>query len=236
MKTKLLLTIIAATALTLCVSAQNAEQILARYEQATGLNKVDLKSRDLSMMLDLNIEAQGMAMPMKYTVKGTDKFRAEMEAMGQKILIVRNGDKGWMSMGGQVQPMSIQQLQQQSSQANVLESMKIDRAKYTVAYVKEEKEGATTYDVITITAIDKNDPVGTQTLFFDRANGLLTKAKGSVGGADFSMTLESYKDFAGVKLPSVLSTLVGGKVAAKVTINSMELDYPTAEWMFAEPK
>lgn len=232
MKKNLLL--IAAFAVFGCLSAmaQDADKVIAKFEQATGINNIDMKSADASMQMDMVVEAQGAKIPMNIIMQGKDKFRIEMEAMGQKMLMVRNGDKGWMSMAGNVQPLPKEALEQQAQQSDVLGSMKIDREKYEITYVGAEGD----FEILKITPKDPNDKVGAQTVYFDKTTGLMTRALAKAQGVDMEILMSDYKEMSGVKIPTVLTTSMGGKLAAKVIVNDLKLDYPTAPWMFAELK
>lgn len=231
MKKLLFFCAFALVALSSC--AQDVEAIMSRYEKVTGLDKI-VKSKDISLLTEMTIEAQSMKIPVKAIMQG-DKMRLEMEAMGMKMLMVRNGDKGWMSAGGQVQALPKEAIEQQAKQGDVLANMSWDKTKYDFAYIGEEKSGELTLQKVEATDKDPNAEIKKMTLYFDKATGLVKTAKGSQGGAEVEVSFDEYKDFNGLKLPAVMDTKMAGKSAAKITITNMELDYPTAEWMFVEP-
>ena len=69
-----------------------------------------------TMYAEMEISVMGMNMPMKLWSQNPDKMRIEQSAMGQEIIVVNNGNKGWMKMGGNVQEIPEEQLAQSKAQ------------------------------------------------------------------------------------------------------------------------
>ncbi|MEG2479715.1 MAG: hypothetical protein RSA50_05540, partial [Mucinivorans sp.] len=100
------------------VVAQTPTQIIARYDQVTGLGDIG-NTKYNNLMFDVTVESQGMKIPMKIISSTNDRMRIEMQQMGMQMLVIINGNKGWISAAGQVQPLPAEALKQQTSQGNV---------------------------------------------------------------------------------------------------------------------
>ena len=219
------------------VSAQSAASVIERYNKATGVGSVDVSKSN--MMMKMTITNMGMKMP--YTIvmaNPTHRMRMEMEANGQKILIVVSGDKGWMSMPGiGVQPLPAEQIKQFQGQVNLLSNMKWDNGSFDFELLPQVTENGKKYDVVRAKS-KKADAAGKdQTLYFDNATGLGAFVETEAApGQIVRVLFGNYKTAGKLKYPSELKTLVGGKETTTITLDALELDYPIKDEMFAEPK
>ena len=50
------------------------------------------------------------------------------------------------------------------------------------------------------------------------------------------MAFEGYKTSGGMKYPSMIKTLVGGNMTSSVSIDTIGVDYPVNDAMFARPQ
>lgn len=214
--------------------AQDGASIVAKYRAATKLEKALASSR--SQMINTTIKAQGQEIPTVITLSTPgSKMRAEMTMMGQKIILVINGDKGWMVMPGMnKQVLPAEQVGKTFSQNDILESVNIDPAKMDLKFIGKEKVGEVEYQVVE--ANEKAKPEEKIKLYFDPATSLLAITKSKVQGMDVTMYTLDYKNFGELLLPSVINVEAGGNTISTVTINDIDLEYPVAEWMFAEPE
>lgn len=234
---KKLILLLAVAVISATSIAQDAAAIVSRYEKATGVNSLDLSSPDFSIMMEMSIAAQGQNMPMKCILQGKDNMRIEMEAMGQKMLIVRNGDKGSITIPGQgTQAMPKEMLDQQTSQMDIISSLKWSPDKYTFEYKGADVVDGKDVEKVMITpkvADKKNLPL---TAFFDKSTGLVVKTENSINGTPIETLMGDYKKFGDLMLPQVITVKSKGAEISKVQIKSFELDFPTEAWMFADPK
>lgn len=219
------------------VSAQSAASVVERYNKATGVGSVDVSKSN--MMMKMTISNMGMKMP--YTIvmaNPTHRMRMEMEANGQKILIVVSGEKGWMSMPGMgVQPLPAEQIKQFQGQVNLLSNMKWDAGSFNFELLAPVTENGKKYDVVRATAKKADAPTKEQTLYFDNATGLIAFVDAEAApGQNARVVFGNYKTAGKLKYPSELKTLIGGKEASTITIDALEFDYPVKDEMFAEPK
>lgn len=214
--------------------AQDANAILDRYTKETNINSV-APDKQNSLMIELLVKAnQGgtnIEIPIKsITQNPGGKLRMEMNMMGQPVLMVVNGKQGWMQMQGQVQALPEAQLKQMSAQGDYLSSMRFDKSKFNLVFV-EEKDG-----MQVVKANNIASPAESPTLFFNKETGLLSKMEMSVNGQTIETIMGDYKNFVGIKIPTQMTVKMGGNEISSITLKSFELDYPTTEFMFAEPK
>lgn len=216
--------------------AQDAETAMKRYLEVTNINA--LSGTQQSMMFDMTTKVVQGGADMSIETKiiqanPGNKMRVEMEMMGQKILIVLNDKQGWMQTAGHVQPLPEAQLAQLSGQNDILSNLKWDKEKYTFEYIGI-KDGI---ESIKITPKETKPGVNNQIIVdFDHKTGLIKSLNTKIQDTDAKTVLSDYKLFGEVRIPSVMTTFVEGKEVTKVIINSFELNYPTAEYMFVEPK
>lgn len=219
------------------ISAQNAISVIERYNKATGVGSVDVSKSN--MMMKMTISNMGMKMP--YTIvmaNPTHRMRMEMEANGQKILIVVSGEKGWMSIPGMgVQPLPSEQIKQFQGQVDLLSNIKWDAGSFDFELLPQVTENGKKYDVVRAKSKKGDVASKEQTLYFDNATGLVAFVEAEAApGQNAKILLGNYKTAGKLKYPSELKTLMGGKEASMITIDAIELDYPVKDEMFAQPK
>ncbi len=233
---KLLLSLILSVC-ALSASAQSVQEIMDRYVEETGLANFDLSDPDMSVRMVMKFSVAGQEIPMDAIIQGTEKFRIEMSAMGQDMLMVRNGDNGWMKMGAMVQALPAEALNQQAQQTNLLSGLQFDLSQFDSKYLGEE-DGMQKIELVK--KADKTKAV----LFMDKATGLISKMEatleenaGPAAGKTVTTTLSDYEDFDGMKVPTVWAVNIEGMPEGNtsIVVAELELDYPVAAWMFAEP-
>lgn len=216
--------------------AQDAETAMKRYLEVTNINA--LSGTQQSMMFDMTTKVVQGGTDMSIETKiiqanPGNKMRIEMEMMGQKIIIVLNDKQGWMQTAGHVQPLPDAQLAQLGGQNDILSNLKWDKEKYTFEYIGI-KDGI---ESVKVTPKEPKTGMSNQIIVnFDQKTGLIESLDTKIQDKDAKTVLADYKLFGDVRIPSVMTTLVDGKEVTKVIINSFELNYPTAEYMFVEPK
>ncbi len=101
-------------AFTYSAMADKVDDIIKANLKAHGGEKAYKEMK--TMYAEMEISVMGMNMPMKLWSQNPDKMRIEQSAMGQEIIVVNNGNKGWMKMGGNVQEIPEEQLAQSKAQ------------------------------------------------------------------------------------------------------------------------
>lgn len=214
--------------------AQNADAVMKRYLKETNMSTLEGEhSWMLDMVSTVNQGGANMVMPTIVIQENPgNKMKIDMEAMGQKMLIVINGKQGWMQVAGQVSPIPEAQLTQMAGQGDFLSNIKWDNAKYNFTY-EGEKDG---FETLTITPKNETPGASEMKAKFDKKTGLLNSIDIKVQGMDMTMTMSDYKTFGTVKIPTMMKTEMNGQVVSSTVINKFEIDYPTTEFMFVEPK
>ena len=101
-------------AFTYSAMADKVDDIIKANLKAHGGEKAYKEMK--TMYAEMEVSVMGMNMPMKLWSQNPDKMRIEQSAMGQEIIVVNNGNKGWMKMGGNVQEIPEEQLAQSKAQ------------------------------------------------------------------------------------------------------------------------
>lgn len=223
-------------------SAQDdgAQAVIDRYEQVTGLDKLD-PAEMTSVMMEVAVDVQGMSMPMKMVLKEPRKINVDMEMAGQKMKMVVDGENGWISVPGQgVMPMPDEALKQLREQTNVSQNYRWNKKDYTYKTAGEVKEDGHTYSGVQMTPKQPQPQVSNMIVYFDKATGLAAYVTMDIdqGGQVMParMNFGDYKTFGKLKLPSRYKMLVGGTELMTMEIKALEYDYPTTDAMFAKPE
>lgn len=222
--------------------AQNdaAQAVIDRYEKVTGQDK--LTPADMaSVWMVVDAEVQGMAMPMKMIVKAPNKLWVDMQVAGQKMLMVSDGDKGWVSIPGQgVQPMPKEMLVQIREQTNISQNYRWNRTDYDYKMAGEVKAGGVTYQGIQMLPKKPLPQMTNMVVYFDKATGLVSFITMDVdqNGTTTSARVDAtdYKTFGNLKLPTVYTVGVGGAQMMKMTIKELQYAYPVSDATFAKPE
>ena len=219
-------------------AAQDAQSVMDRYEKSSGFDKVDLQKSNV--MTKMKVSAMGMEIPCTVII-APDRMRTEMKINGQNVLMIVAGDKGWMSMPGMgVQAIPQEQLAQMSGQYDVLSNLKWDRSGFEMTLLEPVRENGKEYQVVRAVPKKGDSSEQQQDLYFDPATGLIAfvQAQADVNGqkATVRTGFTGYKTSGGVQYPSEIKTSMNGNVVSAVTIDSLVIDYPVTDEMFAEPK
>ncbi|MEG0656306.1 MAG: hypothetical protein RR465_04725 [Mucinivorans sp.] len=216
---------------------KTANEIIERYNQVTGLSKADFSIG--SMMMDVSLSSPQGKIPMQVIKAEGAKYRIEASMMGQEMLAVANGQKGWIKVAGQpVQAMPKEAIDQMASQGDMTGSLKLDDKLFEFVLTGSEggnyillgtpRPGANTLGVTELVA------------HFSEKTGLMTRSisKLDVKGQKITVDvkLSGHKDFGGLTLPATMEVTTTGTPPMVLTVNDFKLNYPTAAWMFVEPK
>lgn len=226
---KIIVSICAMAAIVSSSFAQTAQEIIQNFSDKTKIASLD-KTKTDNMYIKMVTEASGMKIPMTVIKSGTDKMRAEISAAGQNIVIVLDGQKAYMSIPGQgVQEIPEAMAKQQAGQSDILSMVTFDTKEY-VYTLKEEKNGCFVVDQAKI-----EDPTKIlKTLYFNKETAMLDDMEMSQEGMKMNVKMGQYKDFSGVLLPSVMNVDAAGQ-KVKMTVETIEFEYPAMPHMFVKP-
>jgi outer membrane lipoprotein-sorting protein len=236
-----LLALIAVALFPLSLSAQTADEVIAKYQAARGgLAKIKaLQSERISGTISFGPDGEGTfvverARPMK--------LHTELSLNGQTLIRTYDGkSSGWIynpfSAVPAVEPMSDTDLRNIGEEAD-FEGPFIDYKKKgnRVEYVgKEDVEDKPAYKLKLTT---KNGDV--RFFFFDVSSGLLLESLSTIKEGDKDLTIESffrdYRDVNGLKYPFLVeSNSASPTQPRKIVATSIEVDIPIDEARFAKP-
>lgn len=215
--------------------AQSLDQVLDSYYKANGLDKVgDVKTFDIKAKMSV----MGMEMPMEIKVKKPNKFRVDVEMMGQKTISAFNGEKGWMKnpmMGAGVQDLDGAQLHQAMDQADMEGPLfnYADKGSTLELLGKENVDGA---EAFKLKLTDKNGTV--QTYYIGANDYMVTKVESKVEAMGQTMDIVTrmlgYKEVKGIKIANNIEVeMPMGKQS--VIMEEIIVDEPIDDALFERP-
>lgn len=218
------LTLVAFSALTgLTVSAQTADEVIAKY--ITAIGGADNIRKINSMKIEGNVEVQGLEIPFTVAAVYNKGVRTDATFNGMEIIDIITPEKGWsknpMAGKSDLQPLTDDEFKQKVDQLDIQDPL-LDYAQKgssVEALGKDEADG-NEYFKIKLTTKNKNESV----YFFDLKTNLIYKIEETVNQQGQEIKVEQkvfdYQDTEiGVKMP--FKKDLGGMVLAtkKVTFN-----------------
>jgi outer membrane lipoprotein-sorting protein len=217
------------------VQAQNLKEILDKHFNAIGQDKL-AKVKTYSIRAKVN--QMGMEIPMEMKMKKPNKFRMEMDMMGQKMIQVYNGEKGWVMapwISSEPQELAGAELDQAMAQAD------IDGELY---HYKEKghqvelagKENIDGIDMYNLKLTDKNGNI--KNYYIDADKYLISQVKATAVsmGQEVTVTqkMEGYKDFDGIKIATkIISKTPMGD--AEILMEDIKLGTDIDDSIFEKP-
>ena len=173
-----------------------------------------------------------------YAVQWPDKFRADIKGF---LIIVLNGDKGWMKMGDNAMEMNADQLAEQKEVQHagyVTSLLPVKGAGYTLAPLAEAKVADRPAVGVKVSSKGHRDV----SLYFDKETNLLVKGEWIVKAqeeGDKEMTQETlygnYRDVEGAKLPMKVTINREGKKYVEGENSDLKAVEKPDEKMFGKP-
>ncbi len=177
------------------------KEVIDNYLKALG-GKEKLESVK-SVILENTISVQGMEVSMVAKKMG-NRFRSEQSVMGQRMVQLFDGEKGYFEKMGQKQDIPADKIAE-LKKGQVIDALAYDAANYSSATV--EKLDGKEYNVL---SSDKGK------FYFDVSTGLLYKTIGKEGSA----TIRSYMTVDGIKFPQEIEAEGNGQ---KITIKTTKI-------------
>lgn len=215
--------------------AQSLDKVLDNYYKANGLDKIeDVKTFDIKA----NVSVMGMEMPMEIKVKKPNKFRVDMEMMGQKTTSAFNGENGWMinpMMGAGVQDLEGDQLKQAMGQADMEGALYNYEAKGSNIEMlgKVDADGDEAYK---LKLTDKDGVI--QTYYINADDYMISKVESKAEAMGQTMDIVTkmveYKEVKGIKMASKMEIeMPMGKQS--VIMEEIKIDEPIDDALFEKP-
>lgn len=215
--------------------AQTAEEIVDKHVAALGgLEKLNGVK---AIVIERSLSVNGMDIPGKTTIIPGKAMRSDMSAMGNDIIQVIDGEKGWMQrpamMGGTGEPedMPAEVLKQSLSQLYPFGSLvnyKENGTKFEL--VGREKVGKAEAFHLKVTSKDGQP----SDQWIDATTFLVSKVKAVANGQEAEIEFSDYKDVEGIKISHTMEmdSQMGrlAFITSKVTVNP-----PVDEAIFKKP-
>jgi len=171
--------------------------------------------------------------PLILYAKRPNLARQDVQLPGGSLIVGFDGVKAWKSdpSSGPVALSGDQAdaIEQQSEFDNPFVDAKSKGG--TVEYVGAETFAGKAVQHLTVT--DKKGRV--QHCYLDSQTSLAVRIVSRVGAVDVEQQLADYRVVGGLKVPFSLRSLTGGRLAASITINKVELDVALDDALFKMP-
>jgi len=215
--------------------AQSLDKVLEKHFEATGHDKMaDVKTFKIKAKMSM----MGMDMPMDMIIKKPNKFRTEIDMMGQKTIQAYDGEKGWMinpMMGPGAQALEGEQLSQAMDQADMEGELYDFKKKGHNAELigKVNADGVEAYR-IKFTGKDGN----VKNYFIDANTYLVLKVKATVKAQGQSMEIESkmleYQNIDGIQMPKKIEVVLPMGTQS-IIMEEIKFNEEVDDAIFAQP-
>lgn len=215
--------------------AQTIDEIVAKHVEAMG-GAEKLKTVN-TIVTERTLSAQGMEIPTKSVIVVGKSMRSESTVMGNSMVQVVHGEKGWKIMpsmlGGSGEPedMSAEEIkplfgqldpfgalynyQEKGNKLELLGKEKVDK-KDMFHFKITTKEGVT---------MDE---------YLDASTYLVYKVSSNIGGQEGELVFSGYEVVEGIKMPNTID--ISGPMGAFTMItNKTVINGPVDEQIFAKP-
>lgn len=192
---RIILTFALSVMMVVTMSAQavpTAKQIIDNYVTALGGKQKLEAIKTLSMKNTISV--MGMEMEGK-TLKKDNKFKSTQSMMGQEMVQVFDGEKGYASQMGQKMDLPADQITKLKT-AKIMDALGMDPAKIKTV----EKTQIDGKDFYLLSSDDSKS-------YFDVKTGLLFKTENEKG----NMTINKYADVDGIKFVEEMSVDAAGQ-------------------------
>ena len=232
------MTMFLALASALTVSAQTADEIVAKY--VTAIGGKDAISKVKSISTEASVQVMGNEAPSTTVILDGVGFKSETDINGSKIVQVYTDKGGWMMnpMAGVADPtpMSDEEYNNGKQQIHVGGELYDYAAKGSKIELLPKEKDATNYK-IKLTSKENIE----STYEIDGTTYLIKtvtrKAKMQGQDVDVSTAYSDYrKTDAGYLLPYVMDIDFGGQFSLNITVKKVELNKTIDPAIFAIPK
>ena len=231
-----------ATMVLLCtgyVSAQTAEEIIAKYVDAIGGK--DKLATVTSMITEATLDVMGSQGTLKTTLLVGKGAKSEIDVMGTQVTMCFTDTAGWSinPMGGVYSAQTMSPAEYNAGKDGLyIAGPFVDYAAkgYKVELIGQETVGITTANKIAVTSPEN---VVTN-YYFDPATNLLIKAAqtSEMMGQQMEIII-NYSNYqpldAGIQIPYSSETNYGGQFFLNANITKVDVNQPIDPAIFAKP-
>ena len=220
------------------VSAQTADEIIAKYIRALGGKEQIAKVN--SLYIEGTMDVMGNAGPVKMTTLNGKGYKMDIEVMGSVITNCYNEKEGWTinPMMGSTSAVSMPEAQYNSGKDQIFIGSPF--VFYTEKGYKAELEGQEAVGDINAWKVKLTPPGNPPAVyFFDPSTGYLlrttqqTEMQGTM--VDNIITFSDYRVTDGFPQPFKMMMNVGGQFEMSMTINKVEVNKDFDAAIFAKP-
>ncbi len=220
------------------VSAQTADEVIAKYLKAIGGKEV--LSMITSIYMESKADIMGMESIQKTTILNGKGYRMDMDIMGSIMTTCFNDNSGWsinpMMGSGSAEDMPQAMYISGRDQIYIGSPFTIYAEKgYKAELLGSEAVGNANTFKVKLTAPDNTSTV----YFFDKETGYILKSvsQGDMQGQTIeNVTIFSdYKQVNGYTLPHTVTINIGGMIEFTSTVTKVEINKPVDEAFFAKP-
>jgi zinc protease len=172
----------------LILKAQTGEEILDKAIEAVGGYEAMKETKTTSAVMSMSIQGMDLRMTV-YNKKPA--FRSETDMMGQKMVMVFDGQTGWMSSQGGVQEIPQEQIKQMRDQAEMTDNPLLKYKEPGAKIEKQGKEKVEDNSCFKLALTDKNNE--TITVYIDANDYLLKRIDKADKDATVEILLKDYK-------------------------------------------
>ncbi|HSL86102.1 MAG TPA: hypothetical protein VK861_04140 [Bacteroidales bacterium] len=231
---KKLFLVVAGLLAAVVINAQTIEEIVKKYSDANGLDKLKNVS---TIKITGKMSSMGMEMPLEVYMKNPDKIKMVYSFSGQNMVTVFDGEKGYMinPMMGSSQPVALTPEQtRQIQENNTFRNQLLDYLnKGNLTF--EGEEAVTGKPAYKLRAVVEG--AGPVYMFIDKGSFLLVKSSATVEQMGTKMNVETfmtdYSSYDGIFMPKKTTTTANGMEAAVITYDKIELNLPLEDSVFA---
>lgn len=235
MKMKLFSLLAIATLSFAYAQAQTVDEIVAKHVEAMG--GADKLKSITTMVAERSLAVQGMEIPSKSVIVVGKAMRSESTVMGNSMVQVVNGDKGWKIMpamlGGSGEPedMGADEIKPLLGQLDPFGTL----YEYQTKGNKVElvgKEKVDKKEMLHLKVTTKEGIVSEQ--YLDATTYLLYKVTSNVGGQEGEIVFSNYETIDGIKFANTMD-ITSPMGAFTMVTNKTVLNGPVDEKVFVKP-
>jgi outer membrane lipoprotein-sorting protein len=212
------------------------DELLDKHFKAVGQEKL---SKVQTLKMTGKVFQMGMEMPMTILKKRPNLSRTEVEAQGMKIIIVFDGQSGWMiaPYTGSSDPQDMPAEQLNGAKKEDMDGPFFnwkEKGNMLELIGKEDIDGTPVYN-IKITSKDSS----VANYYLDAAKYVVLKMKSKVmsqgQAAEIETSFSDFRESNGIQSPFKFETFANGQAGAQITFDKIEFDVPIDNEAFKRP-
>ncbi|HTU17599.1 MAG TPA: hypothetical protein VMG10_06000 [Gemmataceae bacterium] len=212
------------------------DKAIEAHGGTSALDKAQMRSRSGQGVFSLRGDAR---FSTEETVRFPDRCRVLLNPKRDRVILVLNGDKGWIQAGGATQEMARTALKEKQEELYVWWLMTLTplrKDEFRLKLLADAKVNDRDAAVVLVSRKDSPDA----RLFFDKRSGLLVKIARPATESGLPITKEyvysDHKEFDGVKMPTKeVITLNGTAKYSEVKFSDYKVLSRAEDKLFEKP-